>query len=473
MPSNLPNWTTIGFVGNCHVEAAGPAAAALRTLLDRLEADYRPLVAVSSLGRGADSLFIAEMARRQAPYYLVLPLGEACFQQSVPDDQWRQMAAMIDGALSVEEVRGADSAHEGYLECGVLTVNRCDIVVAIRDAAGEAPDGIAEIVEYARAVNRPLVAIDAASGDVTTERLDVAPVREPSEPAMLEPGLSPREAVARHYAELDATAEENAPTTRRLVLQIIWLHLFGAAAGFTGAALSLPGLLGKAFTLTKLAALSLALYLSTRQRRAQTKWKGARMAAEICRSFLAIWPLRRRAAQFAAPLVDEHADLVRNLQIMWYLDRQAERPLETARELYVAHRVRDQLEYFQRKHKDDGRRAARLKTIAFGATVTALACNGLVLAMSLGDMTGWSYDVIKWCSNLVGLIPPAVLTLVLGHDLGHRSQRFGDAAAALQDAERRLNLALTWPSLWREVAETESLLLREVTEWYSKSKKEA
>lgn len=473
MPSHLPNWTTIGFVGECPLDGEGPAAAALRTSLDRLEVDYRPLVAVSSIGRGADTLYVEEFARRRSPYFLVLPLAGERFRQNFSDESWRSLATLVEGALSVDEVRGADAAREGYLECGVLAVDRSDIVLVVWDGQTVSErGGTADVVNYARAVDRPLILIDATSGDVTIERLDKAPLRDEAGPATLDPGMSPRELVERHYAELDATAEENAPTTRRLVLQVIWLHLIGAAVGFTGAALNLPGMVGKAFTLIKLAALSVALYLSSKQRRAHHKWKGARLAAEICRSFLAIWPLRRREAQFAALIVDDQADLVRNLTTMWYLDRQAERPLEQARDLYVRDRVRDQIEYFERKHKTDGRRAARLKSIAFAATVVALACNGAVLAMSLGDVSGPAYEITKWCSNLFGLIPPAVLTLVLGHDLAHRSQRFGDAAAVLHSAERRLNLALTWPSLWREVAETEGFLLREVMEWYSKSKKE-
>lgn len=180
--------------------------------------------------------------------------------------------------------------------------------------------------------------------------------------------------------------------------------------------------------------------------------------------------MRRREARFVVLGADEHADLFRNLQTLWYLDRQAERPLDEARDRYVAGRVRDQLDYFERKYKADGRRAARLKAVSLAATVTALVFSGVVLGMSLGDVTGPGVDVAKWLSNIIGLVPPALLTLLLGLDLARRSDRFEDATAKLHRAERRLNLALTWPSLWREVGDTEDILMREVVEWYSQSR---
>lgn len=471
MPSTLPNWTTVGFVGDGSLEPREPVAAAIRALLDELQVAHGPLVAVTSIGSGANTLFVEEVARRELPYFLLLPQSEDQFRQSLSSEPEDRVAAYFENALSIDEIRGVDSLVEGYLECGVLAVNRSDIVLAVWNGEGAAGQrGISAIVEYARALERPLIWIDPSSGNTTRERLPLPPARPSTATGAVDPIVPSVETVMQLYADLDATAEQNAPTTRRLVVQVIWLHLIGAAVGFTGSALNLPGIVGKSFTLFKLAALSLALYLSTRQRRAHHRWKGARLAAEICRSFIAIWPMRRREARLVTLGADEHADLFRNLKTLWYLDRTAERPLDEARDRYVVGRVRDQLDYFERKYKNDGRRARRLKAVAYGATIVALILSGLVLGMSLSDMSGTPYDVTKWFSNIIGLVPPALLTLVLGLDLARRSERFGDATANLLRAERRLNLALTWPSLWREVGETEDLLMREVVEWYSQSR---
>jgi hypothetical protein len=404
------------------------------------------------------------------PYFLVLPLAEYRFRESLSADVRDRVSVHVAGALSVDEVRGVDSLDEGRLECGVLTVDRSEIVLAVwtgDPAVGRG--GVGDVVEYARALERPLIWIDPSTGSVKTERLPTPQPGASTAGAPVAAVVPSLEMVQRYYSELDATAERHAPTTRRLVLQIIWLHLIGAAVGFTSGALNLSGIIGKSLTLFKLVTLSLALYLSFKQKKAHRQWKGARLAAEICRSFIAIWPMRRREARFVTIATGEQSDLVRNLKAAWYLDRQAELPLEGARERYISGRVRDQLDYFDRKYKTDKQRATRLRAVALGATVAAVACSGLALAMSLSDISGASYDAAKWLSDIIGLVPPAVLTLVLGHDLGYRSRRVGDVTENLERAERRLRLALTWPSLWREVAETEDLLMREVAEWYSQA----
>jgi hypothetical protein len=60
------------------------------------------------------------------------------------------------------------------------------------------------------------------------------------------------------------------------------------------------------------------------------------------------------------------------------------------------------------------------------------------------------------------LVPPAVLSIVVAHDLSRRAQRSGETTACLERAEQRVSAACTWPGLWREVSATEDLLSREV-----------
>jgi hypothetical protein len=68
------------------------------------------------------------------------------------------------------------------------------------------------------------------------------------------------------------------------------------------------------------------------------------------------------------------------------------------------------------------------------------------------------------------MIPPAILTFVMGLDLSRRAERFGEVRDKLERAEKQLRLARTWPSVWREVADVEAFLMREVIEWYSQTR---
>ena len=61
MPSN---WTVIGFTGHRLLSDPELAADTIRSVLNRLSADCRPLAAVSSAASGADTLFLEEVARR-------------------------------------------------------------------------------------------------------------------------------------------------------------------------------------------------------------------------------------------------------------------------------------------------------------------------------------------------------------------------------------------------------------------------
>lgn len=468
MPAVLPSWTTVAFTG--HRKLADPAriATAIREALGEIEAKGRPVVAITSAASGADTLLLEALAEQDTPFFLILPFPEERFREDFSPEDWARASRHFDRALSVEIVRDVDTDNEAYLEAGVRGIDGADVLLAVwngQPAAGQG--GAGDIVNYARELGKPFVHIDVATGAITTERLDRLPAADPDAPRRMDPALAPRELVTRQYAAFDSVAERHAPTSRRLIVRVVWLHLIATAVGVTGSALNWPGAAGQSFTLFKLGALGLAFYLSSRQRASHHEWRDARLAAECCRSFLALWPLRRRGAKLNLLALDEEADLVRSLQIAWLGDRGAERPLAEAREAYVEGRIQDQLRYFRSKYKSDGDRASRLKLLSLVATGAAFACSLAVLGMSWRELSGPALTITKWASNLLGLIPPAVLTFVIGLDLSRRAERFGETTAKLEQAEKQVRLASTWPSLWREVAAIESFLLREVVEWYS------
>lgn len=472
MPSSLPNWTTIGFTG--HRKLANPqlVSDAISKVLDELSAAHGLLAAVSSAASGADTLFVEVAAGRKLPYFLIFPFDKERFREDFSQADWDRVAAHFPGALSIDEIGDVDSPQEGYMECGILTVDRCDILLAVWDGAAAAgKGGTGDVVEYARALELPLIHIDPTSGAVAKERMDKLPKDTSSGEAATVRGLSPREIVERQYTDWDRAAVDTAPAARRMLLQVIWLHLLATAVGVTGSALSLPGLYGQSFNAFKFAALGFALLLTYRQRKSHHQWRDARVVAEFCRSYLSFWSMRRRGTQFPRVRAEKYAALVRNLQMFWFLDRAAELPLADARDQYLRNRIHDQLAYFDQKYKADGRRAKRLKAIALGTTIVAFVTSGVALGLNLGEFSTPAYTITiaKWVSNILGLIPPAILTLVIGLDLGRRATRFGDATDNLLDAERRLKLARTWPSLWRVVSSTEELLIQEVLEWNSQA----
>ncbi|PMX86640.1 hypothetical protein C1X43_34300, partial [Pseudomonas sp. GW460-C3] len=60
-----------------------------------------------------------------------------------------------------------------YLDCGIETVNACDVLVALWDGEpARGRGGTAEIVTYARELGQPLIVIDPATTEVRRENFE-------------------------------------------------------------------------------------------------------------------------------------------------------------------------------------------------------------------------------------------------------------------------------------------------------------
>jgi len=466
MVSDLPTWTTVGFTGHRELKNPAEVAKAIGAALDRLQEKHGPLAAVSSAASGADTLFVEAVAGRGMPYFLILPFTAERFRQDFSPDEWERVAKHFDGAANIEVVHDVESANEAYLDAGVLTVDRADLLIAVWNgerAAGKG--GTADVVGYARHFDKPIVWINPADGGVREERLARLPLESRSSAAKLDPAVPLRELVQRKFEECDAAAEQHGPTARQLILYIIRLHLAATAVGLAGLVFHWHGLANYSASGIKLLLLFVALWLSLRHRYRHHEWISARAAAEVCRSFLAVWAMRRRGARFSWLVTEQDDPFVKRLRMAWYLDRDAERTLDEARRQYVTERIRHQQEYFREKYDASGRRAEFLKSVATCATVAALVCGAVAMWLAWNNHLNWVYQLAKFFGLVFPLVPPAVLSIIVAHDLARRAQRSVETTRRLDAAERHVSAACTWPGLWREVSATEDLLSREVAEW--------
>jgi hypothetical protein len=187
----LPAWTIVGFTGHRHLKDSQVVAGAIRSALDELEKTRCALSGICSTAIGADTLFLEEIARRNLPYFLIFPFPAERFEKDFKPDEWAHVAAYFGGALDIEQVRGVDTDNEAYLECGVRTVDRCDVLMAVWDgqpAAGQG--GTGDIVNYARELNKPLIWIDPHTGTFTQERMDQLKECKPAVKAAASPSAA-------------------------------------------------------------------------------------------------------------------------------------------------------------------------------------------------------------------------------------------------------------------------------------------
>ena len=480
-PRNLlPEWTVVGFSGHRKLPDSPVAAAAIAVALDRLgPGDF--LATVSSIASGADTLFVAEASRRRLPYLLILPFAPERFQKDFAPAEWQQALPLIEQASHVEEVSGEESDEAAYLEAGVRTADLADVMVVVWNglpAAG--PGGTGDIVAYTRQLGKPLILIDPATGKITTERLEPLVAERLKMLALHRASAgsaeAPRDLVENYYTELDREAELHAPESRNLLSRIVVLQLAAASIGLTAFTLERfirHDLLNSGSTLLELLCLGAAWWAAFRHRKQTDQWMENRIQAEICRSFLAMWHLRRKVNH--SPRISLHGfdRLCRDLRLIRLLDRAPSPGLAAARDQYLENRVEDQRKFFSRKGEKARVACRRFKLYSAVSTSAATVCSLLACTLyllelfQLVNLAEWATILPKYVSLLLPLVSTACFLLIVTQDHSRRAVRYDELATQLEAVRIQLGEVRTWSALTRIATETEEKLLQEVVEWHS------
>ncbi len=455
----------VGFTGHRRLADQARIAAAIRRALDEIAAHTRArLVGVSSIASGADTLFAEELARRDAPWLLLLPFSLERFRNDFEPDEWARVEALLPRALSTHVESRTDTADHAYLECGHRTVDEADVLIAVWDgqpAAG--PGGTADIVAYARARQKPLIVVHEPSGQLQPERLE----RLPAAPALPDraPSTTGRAAAEALLAASDRRARELRPRATNLGLLLIIAHQLATAVAIVALVWVGIAIVQSTATWFKLAILAAALVTPLLLHRAHHGWLHARLRAEIVRAALQLWPLPHPEQTFAALRLPGFESLQRHLLLLRLEDRTAARPFDEARSHYLTHRVLDQHTYFSTQAGRAHRKLTRLRRAACACTAGAILC-GASLAFHL-PAWGAMYPFVKLAALTLPLVTATLIGAALALDYGRRAARYRELADFLADARVRLENARSPAGLDRTALEIERTLLFEVWEWYS------
>jgi hypothetical protein len=449
----LPEWTAVGFSGLRKLENAGLIAKGIGNALDQLNERHGPLVGISSAASGGDTLFLEEISRRGILFRLVLPFSRDVFKQNFDPQDWERVLPFFDEALSVQEVSGAESRKEAFLETGLLTVEAADVMIFAWDrepAAGIG--GTGDVVDYARALGKPLIIIDAAAGNVVAEE---ALEKLPSRKTQTNWNENPRAAVEERFQEFRKGANRHAPLARHLITWVIILQLAAAAIGIFGLTEYAKG---RYWNLPELLVLIVAGILVVLYHNLQHGWIESRLRTELCRSFLSIWNLPRGTSFFPRMILRGCEKLSQSLQIAWCLDRNASCSFEEARDGYLAKRIESQLNFFKRSHERAQRSSRIMSWFASVAATTAIGFTAI---------TPWLPHWTQIFSEVLPMVSAALLTLLVSLEHARRGVLYQAMALELDDLRKRFEATRGWAGLFRLVTETEDCLLKEVTEWYS------
>lgn len=460
----LPDWTIIGFTGHRHLKDEAAALSGIRAGLDRVAKDYGPLGAITSAAAGADTLFVEEISKRKLPFLLVLPFHPKRFERDFEPAQWQRVAPLLQEALEVEQVAPADSDNEAYLETGHRVVDRADVLLAVWDgqpAAG--PGGTADIVAYARALEKPLVWVHSETGAIVVERL-IPLTKSFAGPAS---GLAPREVVQKHFEEMDAAALSHAPWVRYVILLMILLHLSASGAGLLFLAWHWGGRPVYIATMAELGVLGIAFLIARMRHHRQGAWLKNRIEAEICRSTLAVWRVPLRAGDAARLAIDGFDALCKNLWVICQMDRSTREPISIVRDEYMQNRLLNQIEYFGRQHARAERKFHIAKKVAEASTALAIVGTLGSLFLEIRNEEGIPLNIAKTISLILPLISAALFSVIVTQEYARRSERYGEMVRRLEQLKRQLQAVATTAGLVRVVSAIEGELLQEVVEWQS------
>ena len=238
---------------------------------------------------------------------------------------WPRAQRAVEQALSVEVVGSQDSAEENYYECGIETVQRSGLLVALWD--GEpcfGTSGVIPVVSFAEKIGRPVIWIHCENG--ATEILNQAAEQK----LLQDPELdflnhlpdcgvsssdgSPTDIAVQWFQKIDANASRLAPQVRRLAsIPILYT---AAAALLSGAASKSSAGVAWIAVSAALGVTAAGLPIILRLDQRQAIWARTRTAAEVCRSVLALWDAPIQCEVIGPEIGSEFAGTLTSLRLL-------------------------------------------------------------------------------------------------------------------------------------------------------------
>jgi hypothetical protein len=469
--ASLPQWWVIGFTGHRHLVDPEAIARLVGQTIDDLRRRNPWLSGVASAAAGSDTIFGEEMRRRGHPLRVVLPFATERFKQDFHDDPegWSRVEALLEAAASVEVVPPIDpDPAVAYMDSGIQTVDAADVVIAVWDGrAGSGPGGTADAVRYARAVKRPLIVIDPVTGQSSAERLEnlPSPGTAPITPATVG---DPEQLVRSYFEAVNLEAADCAPRVRHLMRWYVWLHLIAASLAAAVTVFAVPFEFAVGVGIGEAGVLITAFVILTARGRRYHAWLRLRAEAEICRSFLATWQIRRRVrpvdpAVHPLPGLER---LSRTLDLLQKLDRSPGPSFESAKRTYAVTRIADQKTYFEDKKKTADRQSRRRSALARVSTFGAASASvlGTILLLAGRESPGLA-EWLEFFAITLPLAATACGLLLVTEESTRRSVRYGEMVESLTVLQVHLDASPTWQSLARVAAGIEETLMQEVLEW--------
>ncbi|MBV8278484.1 MAG: hypothetical protein JO170_24940 [Verrucomicrobia bacterium] len=432
---------------------------------------------LSSLAAGGDLLFAEACFELGIPLRVLLPMPPAQFSEDFETATWKRAENALERAVSAELAGGGLDRPHCYYECGLETILQSGLLIVLwngRPAQGIG--GTGEMAECCKNLGTPVIWIHSETGEITRWNgsdlawndpeltfLNALPDRK------AKPGTTHREQAVAWLQKLDENANRVAPQFRKIAAAPILCA--GIAAVLTVAAYNFKDQASLLFGTSALLGLIAALapkFLKAKE--TQERWAKIRTAAEVSRSFLALWDAPMRYDVIDKAVIPELHGMLEALNHLKTLAGFKNRKTDfcTFKDSYQRQRIAQQGAYFSQQTERADRVMSRAQIIISGSVVFAITgnlfCVMTAQVLHLLPSEGW----MSWLGLAVVLayqIAAAAGAMNAINDYARRQQRFLDLRRLILDYGKQLEQTQSWTSVLRVVSRVEKTLLTEVIEW--------
>lgn len=156
----------VGITGHQHLEDPSGWDWVKMEMDSLLMKMRRPLVGITCLAAGADSLFAELILQQGGSLEAIVPFPE--YEQVFPARPRERYRALLDAASVVTVLEKKRSVQESYFAAGKKVVDATDLLLAVWDGKpAKGLGGTADIVEYARQKLKQVIHVNPVSHSVT------------------------------------------------------------------------------------------------------------------------------------------------------------------------------------------------------------------------------------------------------------------------------------------------------------------
>ena len=173
----------------------------------------RPLVGVTCLAVGADTLLATLLEEQNQSFEVVLPFAD--YESRLPLEARDEYRRLLVQASEVTTLQDRSNDEESYFEAGKMVVDLSDVLITVWNGKpAKGLGGTADIVAYARQKEKPIVHLDpvrqVVDSSTPLERLIDSDISSPH-PIELQNQSSLKEAEMKNKKEVEKT---NGPKER-------------------------------------------------------------------------------------------------------------------------------------------------------------------------------------------------------------------------------------------------------------------